>query len=227
MRTTKQIIQCKKYPICYTLLIKKVKNINMHIERNGEIVVSANAFVPLERIDDFVSDKIAWIQKHREAMYQRNQQVIRSDKEIMLFGKTYQIKYTQGRFNHVSYAEDKVHVVLKEGADQEKVIQQFLDKLCRDVFSDIAKITYRMLEDYRLEYPTIKIRMMKSRWGSCMPAKHQITLNKQLIHYPIAFIEYVILHEFVHFIQPNHSKAFYHVIENYMPDYRERMALAR
>ena len=49
-------IQCKKYPIAYTLLIKKVKNINMRINENGEIVVSANAFVPLERIDEFVSE---------------------------------------------------------------------------------------------------------------------------------------------------------------------------
>ena len=73
--------------------------------------------------------------------------------------------------------------------------------------------------------PTIKIREMKSRWGSCIPAKQQITLNKRLIHYPVEFIEYVVLHEFVHLIQPNHSKAFYHIIEYHMPDYKARIAL--
>ncbi len=227
MRTTKQIIQCKKYPICYTLLRKKVKNINMHIENNGEIIVSANAFVPLERIDDFVFDKLSWIQKHREAILRRSQRVLRSDTEMMLFGKTYQIKYSEGRFSHVSYGKNTIQVVLKEGAEKDRVVQLFLDKLCNDVYTDIAKITHRMLEDYHLTFPTIKIRRMKSRWGSCIPTKHQITLNKQLIHYPIEFIEYVVLHEFVHFIQPNHSKAFYRIIENHMPDYRERMALVR
>ena len=65
MRMEPRTIQCKKYPIAYTLLIKKVKNINMRINENGEIVVSANAFVPLERIDEFVSAKIEWIRKHR------------------------------------------------------------------------------------------------------------------------------------------------------------------
>lgn len=227
MCTTKQVIQCKKYPISYTLLIKKVKNINMRIEKNGEIVVSANPFVPLERIDDFVFDKLSWIQKHQEAIRKRTQKVLCSDTEMMLFGKMYQIKYSEGRFSHVSYTQDTIHVMLKQGADKDRVIRQFLDKLCRDVFADIAKITHRMLQDYHLQEPTMKIRMMKSRWGSCIPAKHQITLNKQLIHYPIEFIEYVVLHEFVHFIQPNHSKAFYHIIENYMPDYRERIALGR
>ena len=54
-----------------------------------------------------------------------------------------------------------------------------------------------------------------------MPSKNQITLNLQLIHYDEKFIEYVVLHEYAHLIQPNHSKAFYHVIEKYMPDYKK------
>lgn len=223
MRTVKRVIPCQPYPITYTLLIKKVKNINMHMERNGEIVVSANAFVPLERIDAFVFGKLAWIQKHREALRQHSSAIVRSDTEMRLLGKRYPIRYIQGEFNHVSYGEDGIRVVLKPGANQEQVLQRFLDKLCQDVFTDIAQATHRMLADYRLEYPRIKMRTMKSRWGSCIPAKHQITLNKLLIHYPRECIEYVVLHEFVHFIQPNHSQAFYHIIENYMPDYRQRI----
>ena len=86
-------------------------------------------------------------------------------------------------------------------------------------------MTQKSLCNYHIEFPQIKIRDMKSRWGSCTPAKNSITLNKKLIHYPFEFIEYVVLHEFVHFIQPNHSQAFYHIIENYMPDYKERMKL--
>lgn len=227
MDRNKQVIQCKKYPISYTLLIKQVKNINMRIEQNGEIVVSANAFVPLDRIDDFVSSKIAWIKKQQEELRQRTQRVMLSENSMMLFGREYKIKYTKGQYNHVSYDENIVTVVLKEGADKDKVIQKFIDKLCKDIFMDIAMITNRMLREYRLEFPTIKLRTMSTRWGSCIPSKHQITLNKRLIHYPIEFIEYVILHEFVHFIQPNHSKAFYHMIENYMPDYKARIELAR
>ncbi len=227
METSKQIIQCKQYPICYTLLTKQVKNINMHIEKSGEIVVSANPYVPLERIDAFVSSKIAWIHKHQRAIQKRSQQVLRSDTEMMLFGKEYMIKYTEGSFNHVSYGEGIIHVVIKQNADKQRIIQRFLDKLCMDVFTDIAKLTNHMLEDYHLEFPSIQLRAMKSRWGSCIPQKHKITLNKNLIHYPVEFIEYVVLHEFVHFIQPNHSKAFYRIIENHMPNYKERIALVR
>lgn len=223
--TDKKVVQCKKYPITYTLVIKKVKNINMRISQNGEIVVSANPFVPMEKIDDFVSSKVAWILQHQKQAIARRSISIFDENHIMLFGNHLKIKRTLGKYNNVSYDKTTLFVQYKENANIDKLIWQFLDKLCKDVFMDVVTLTYRSLSEYHLPFPEVKIRDMKSRWGSCTPSKNLITLNKKLIHYPFEFIEYVVLHEFVHFIQPNHSKAFYHVVENYMPDYKQRMDL--
>lgn len=225
MDVNKKVVQCRKYPITYTLVTKQVKNINMRISSKGEVVVSANPFVPMDKIDDFVSSKVSWIVKHQKSMQERSQKSMIDDKHIVLFGNSLKIRKTTGKYNHVSYDKDTLYVQCREQADPEKVIRQFLDKLCRDVFLDIATLTFRSLSDYHLEFPDVKIRDMKSRWGSCTPAKSSITLNRKLIHYPFEFIEYVVLHEFVHFIQPNHSKAFYNIIENYMPDYKTRMEM--
>ena len=223
MDVNKKVVQCRKYPITYTLVTKQVKNINMRISSKGEVVVSANPFVPMDKIDDFVSSKVSWIVKHQKSMQERSQKSMIDDKHIVLFGNSLKIRKTTGKYNHVSYDKDTLYVQCREQADPEKVIRQFLDKLCRDVFLDIATLTFRSLSNYHLEFPDVKIRDMKSRWGSCTPAKNSITLNR--IHYPFEFIEYVVLHEFVHFIQPNHSKAFYNIIENYMPDYKTRMEM--
>ena len=225
MDVNKKVVQCRKYPITYTLVTKQVKNINMRISSKGEVVVSANPFVPMDKIDDFVSSKVSWIVKHQKSMQERSQKSMIDDKHIILFGNSLKIRKTTGKYNHVSYDKDTLYVQCREQADPEKVIRQFLDKLCRDVFLDIATLTFRSLSDYHLEFPDVKIRDMKSRGGSCTPAKNSITLNRKLIHYPFEFIEYVVLHEFVHFIQPNHSKAFYNIIENYMPDYKTRMEM--
>ena len=225
MDVNKKVVQCRKYPITYTLVTKQVKNINMRISSKGEVVVSANPFVPMDKIDDFVSSKVSWIVKHQKSMQERSQKSMIDDKHIVLFGNSLKIRKTTGKYNHVSYDKDTLYVQCKEQADPEKVIRQFLDKLCKDVFLDIATLTFRSLSDYHLEFPDVKIRDMKSRWGSCTPAKNSITLNRKLIHYPFEFIEYVVLHEFVLFIQPNHSKAFYNIIENYMPDYKTRMEM--
>ena len=225
MDVNKKVVQCRKYPITYTLVTKQVKNINMRISSKGEVVVSANPFVPMDKIDDFVSSKVSWIVKHQKSMQERSQKSMIDDKHIILFGNSLKIRKTTGKYNHVSYDKDTLYVQCREQADPEKVIRQFLDKLCRDVFLDIATLTFRSLSDYHLEFPDVKIRDMKSRWGSCTPAKNSITLNRKLIHYPFEFIEYVVLHEFVHFGQPNQSKAFYNIIENYMPDYKTRMEM--
>ena len=225
MDENKKVVQCRKYPITYTLVAKQVKNINMRISSKGEVVVSANPFVPMDKIDDFVSSKVSWIVKHQKSMQERSQRTMIDDKHIVLFGNSLKIRRTTGKYNHVSYDKDTLYVQCREQADPEKVVRQFLDKLCKDVFLDVATLTFRSLSDYHLEFPEVKIRDMKSRWGSCTPAKNSITLNRKLIHYPFEFIEYVVLHEFVHFIQPNHSKAFYNIIENYMPDYKTRMEM--
>ena len=172
MDVNKKVVQCRKYPITYTLVTKQVKNINMRISSKGEVVVSANPFVPMDKIDDFVSSKVSWIVKHQKSMQERSQKSMIDDKHIVLFGNSLKIRKTTGKYNHVSYDKDTLYVQCREQADPEKVIRQFLDKLCRDVFLDIATLTFRSLSNYHLEFPDVKIRDMKSRWGSCTPAKN-------------------------------------------------------
>ena len=67
---------------------------------------------------------------------------------------------------------------------------------------------------------------MTSRWGSCSPKKNQICLNMRMLHYPKKFMEYVVVHELAHFVEPNHSASFYHVIEQVMPEYRKYKNIA-
>ena len=56
------------------------------------------------------------------------------------------------------------------------------------------------------EIKNVRIRQMKTRWGSCNPHKSYINLNLNLIQKPKECIEYVIFHELTHLIYPNHSK---------------------
>ena len=68
------------------------------------------------------------------------------------------------------------------------------------------------------------IRPMKSRWGSCIPAKGKVTLNAHLMKKPFACIEYVAAHELCHLLVPNHGPAFYQWMDRVMPDHRQRKA---
>ncbi len=84
---------------------------------------------------------------------------------------------------------------------------------------------YPLFEPMGVVFPQVKIRTMKTQWGSCRPQTGVITLNRRLLEAPVEAIEYVILHEFAHFIHPNHSKDFYGLVERFMPDWKARKKL--
>ncbi|MEI3250796.1 MAG: M48 family metallopeptidase, partial [Faecalibacterium sp.] len=70
--------------------------------------------------------------------------------------------------------------------------------------------------------PVIKVRSMTSRWGVCFMAKRQITFALQLYHMPPAAQIYVVVHEYCHFLQPNHSPAFWAEVAKLLPDWKAR-----
>ena len=78
-----------------------------------------------------------------------------------------------------------------------------------------------MLDNYMVDYPSITIKKMRGKWGSCTPVKNKINMNYNLVTTPIECIDYVLLHEYVHLIVPNHSKRFYDVVLYHMPNYKE------
>ncbi len=93
------------------------------------------------------------------------------------------------------------------------------DEICR-VITELCEKVYPYFEKRGIKYPQIKFRNMVSRWGSCHPAKGIITFNIKLMYAPIECIEYVVLHEFTHFLQANHSDEFYGELSKVCPDWR-------
>ena len=75
--------------------------------------------------------------------------------------------------------------------------------------------------------PTIKVRSMTSRWGVCHMAKRQITFALQLYNMPEAAQIYVVVHEYCHFLQPDHSPAFWAEVAKLMPDWKARRDLLK
>ncbi|MDO5563989.1 MAG: DUF45 domain-containing protein [Eubacteriales bacterium] len=76
-----------------------------------------------------------------------------------------------------------------------------------------------------LKVNSFSIRNMKTRWGSCTCKKANIRFALQLYKMPNEFIEYIVLHEICHIKHYNHSTKFYKMVEEYMPDWKERQKL--
>lgn len=103
----------------------------------------------------------------------------------------------------------------------------YSDEECLALFTRLSDQVYPLFQSVLPEKPVLRVRLMKSRWGSCCPETHTITLNKRLLNYPLEAAEYVVLHEYIHFIHPDHQKGFYALLSRLMPDYTRRRALLK
>ena len=81
---------------------------------------------------------------------------------------------------------------------------------------------YPIIRKYDKSLPKVYLKKMKTLWGSCSVDRGAVTFNQYLIKAKPACIDYVVLHELIHFIYPNHSKQFYDFLSIHMPDWRER-----
>lgn len=99
--------------------------------------------------------------------------------------------------------------------------QYFSAEEIKEVILDLCKKYYPYFGDKGIKYPQIKFRKMISRWGSCNPEKAVITFNINLMYAPPECIEYVIIHEFTHFLQANHSEKFYAELEKVCWDWKK------
>lgn len=97
---------------------------------------------------------------------------------------------------------------------------------CLALFTKISDTIFPLFSDIlNGEKPEIKVRFMKTRWGVCHITKKQITLNTRLADKPIEAIEYVVMHEYVHFIHADHQAGFHAEMARLMPDYKQRRKL--
>jgi predicted metal-dependent hydrolase len=91
----------------------------------------------------------------------------------------------------------------------------------REIYDAVLSGVFGHFERQGFQTPKISVREMRSRWGSLSPAG-QMTLNSRLVQAPRLCIEYVIVHELCHLVHRDHSREFFAVLEQVMPDWKKR-----
>lgn len=219
--------------IQYELLRKAVKNINLRVKSDGTVYVSANKSVPADVIESVLREKADFILKALEHYSELRKYAPRPKQYIdgesfKLCGHDLRLKVFEGEKNAIDCDGAFIKLTVKDAGDIElkkKTLDKWIKQSFIAVVTDICRDVYPKFEKYGVAFPQLKFRKMVSRWGSCQPARGCVTFNYALAEVPAACIEYVVVHEFTHFLHPDHSKRFYARLTAFMPDWRERKKL--
>ena len=219
----------------YTLNQKKVKNINMRIRMDGTVHVSARPSVGVKVVDRFVCSQADFIQKVQDKYKRVASETVLpvhyvSGESIPYLGERIPLVVRKGRPQQFFLSDDAFILQMWNTEDEgkrEKAVQKGMRCIEEEILTQACKRMYEKVYIWGIEFPQIRFRTMKSRWGSCQPKTKVITLNRQLIMYPMEFIEYVVVHELAHFLQPNHSPAFYEKVAEILPDWKVRSKMNR
>jgi predicted metal-dependent hydrolase len=215
--------------IDYNIYYSVRKTISIEVTNNQQVIVKAPATISNNHIHNIIQKKANWIVK--KLAYYKNistnvipKQYIDGEQHLYL-GTSYPLNIYSSCVKSVGIIDDVLHVTTSINTPDsiKKQLQSwYLQQsklLFLDVFENNWEYFIRVVKQILIK-PTFKIRTMKSRWGSCS-TKNIITLNSNLIKYPQACIEVILMHEFCHLIHFNHSKAFYNLLTQVMPMWKE------
>ena len=200
-------MEYKGYEVVITY--KRIKRLNARI-REGKILISAPYYTKLSEIENFINSNSKRIDK-----IILNQPKI--DNNVMyVWGNKYNIVKIESEEDKIILMEDIAYVFYKK--DYLSVIDEYYMKETLDKLNIIARKYKDLMLKENIMFNKIRIKKMKSRWGSCKVTTKDITINSNLAKYDPICIEYVFCHEIAHIKYPNHSKSFHNFIYTYFKD---------
>ncbi|QUI23057.1 M48 family metallopeptidase [Vallitalea pronyensis] len=212
--------------IDYHVQYSKRKTLAIGINQDGNIVVKAPVGIPQERIAQLVTNKAPWIIKkldeHQKRAVPKKKYV---NGELFLFqGKEYPLEITLDK------AVVRAHLIFDAGF---KITTPTKDlTLYRDLLEIFYRKATRMLVLERINHykkyiqvepNRVVIKQQKTRWGSCSSLKN-LNFNWKLSMAPPYALDYVVVHEMCHLRHMNHSKDFWQLVENILPNYHQGKA---
>lgn len=115
-------------------------------------------------------------------------------------------------------------LIVRPGASQEKREQVMNDWQRSLLHREIPPLIKKWEKKLQVEVVGYFLQRMKTKWGSCNHRAGDIRLNTELVKKPKDLLEYVIVHEMTHLLEPTHSDRFVAILNEHYPSWREARA---
>lgn len=210
---------------------KNIKNLHLGVyPPNGRVRIAVPLAVSDDAIRLAVIGKFGWIRRQREKFTGQPRQTKRdmvNGESHYVFGRRYRLSLvvSKGRPRILLKTKTKMelHVPARTSAATRRSV---LDRWYRE---EIRAAAGPLLEQWqeklgvRLSFWGVK--RMKTKWGSCNHRTKRVWVNLELAKKPLECVEYIVVHELVHLLEPNHGNRFISLMDKHLPDWRQRRRL--
>lgn len=208
------------------------------VDESAQVAVASPHYVAQQDIERFIQTKQDWVfLKIREA--QANQQYVQRRQfdvgdQFLFLGKSYPMGVAEQakKRSTICFDGDKWQVQVPQGLSTQDrrghVRKRLLEWYRMQAQEVLGGRIFHFARLIGVEPKEIAVRTQKRMWGCCDYRAKKIHLNWQIILSPMAVIDYVVVHELCHLIEPNHSKRFWQEVQQILPDFnRQRQWLKR
>lgn len=218
-------------PLPYTLRhTNRRRTVGIFVEPDGQVAVLAPPAASMERIEQIMRRRMKWIRRKQRLVASlpappQPREWVAGETHRYL-GRQYRLKLARDRLSSVKLVGGYFLVTTPDPKNRERV-RELMEGWYKDhaiaLLNDRVERAIATSTWLRMKAPSIRIRNLKSRWGSTTAAG-SITFNVDLVKLSLACIDYVVVHELVHLVIPSHSPAFWRMLGRVMPDWRRWQA---
>ena len=236
IQTRTLILPKSRRSLTYELERKAVKRLNLRVRGDGTVHLSIPKRTTVAEAEAFLRDHEEWVLGALSRMEKRAEAHPTAETvgdSLPYLGGMLEVVWQVGTPARVeaNMAEGRLTVTLPSPADPElraAAIETFEKAETSKLVTALVDRYYPLFAARGVPYPkAIRIKVMKTRHGSCSSAKGYLNFSSKLCEYPIAFIEYVVVHELCHFLEANHSDRFWREVARVLPDWETRERLGK
>jgi predicted metal-dependent hydrolase len=205
---------------------KDIKNVHLSVHPpDGRVTLAAPTATRLDVARAYAISKMSWIREQQRKLKNQARETPRQfieRKSHYLWGRRYLLTVLHlDAKPRVTLDHKRITLTVRPGSDARRrteVIHEWHKSILHEVVPTLIKKWEPKLEVKVADY---FLQRMKTKWGSCNHKAGHIRLNTELVKKPKDLLEYVIVHEMVHLLEPTHSDHFMAILGEHYPTWRE------
>jgi predicted metal-dependent hydrolase len=206
---------------------KKIRNIHLSVHPpTGQVVVSCPERYTDDQVRALVISKMPWIRSQQRSFQNQERDApaqYRDRESHWLWGRRLLLRVVPAKgAAHVEVRPKEIHFAIKpdwDSAKREELFERWMRGL---LMEEARKLITRWEPILGVRVERLSIRRMKTKWGSCTPSKAAIALNTELAKKPRPCLEYIVVHEMLHLLEPTHNEKFRALLTQFLPRWKDR-----